>query len=962
MSGNQFETRLKESLGYGFVHNKEYQDNIYAPRLIMNNQQTGETVLTEIQTQFERCKSFFFNVAFISEAGIAMIKSQLFDLKTKGVQGRLLISPYLDFNDPKALYELLKFENVEVRMTDKEQNMHAKVYMFSHETEQVVIAGSSNLTHTALKQNYEWNVKLTSSENGDYIKQTHKELEALWEQSQVLTEDLIEEYSKNRKQEFALEKYLRIDEEELAAYGQSLKPNVMQQEALQSLKQIREEGAEKALVISATGTGKTYLSAFDVRNYQPKKFLFIVHREQILKQAEASFQRVIEFNKDESCIYKSGMDISDKKYIFATIQTLSRDNNLSQLEPDLFDYILIDEVHRAGASTYQKVVNYFEPNFFLGMTATPERTDDYNIYELFDYNIAYEIRLQDALEEDMLTPFIYYGVTDILDDSGNLVGEDTTFSDLVTDSRVKHILDKIHYYGSYKQRTKGLMFCSRNDEALELSNKLNQAGLKTKVLSGADSQQEREAIVKELEDGKLDYILTVDIFNEGVDIPQVNQIVMLRSTQSNIVFVQQLGRGLRKHESKEFVTIIDFIGNYDNNYMIPIALFGDQSYNKDNYRNQLVNRNQLKGITTINFEEVAREKVFKSIQSANMTKLDILKKSYTELKNKIGHIPMLIDFLKYEAIDPMVIFNHGNFKNHSEFVTYMEKEEDLLFTSKDYPGKVLAFLTLELMNGKRPHELILFNELIANNGKISKDTYTEALDNANATYNDEIIESVERVVTLEFFSSSAQTKYGEDIVIVDQGEYRLTDQLIELLTNEQYLAYMNDVVAVGLHKAKEYPEGYHSKLQVDKKYSRKDVSRLLNYEKDGSSTLYGYGLRNNTVPIFVNYHKTEKTNAEIKYEDAFLSENLFRWFTKAQRTLQSTTESKIINHQEEGIDLHLFVKKDDLEDVEHYYIGQVDVVPGSPEQTEIDGKSIVTMQLRLRQPVSYGLYHYFIHE
>jgi len=277
---------------------------------------------------------------------------------------------------------------------------------------------------------------------------------------------------------------------------------------------------------------------------------------------------------------------------------------MTQIAADAFDYILIDESHRAGASGYRRVLDYFTPDFYLGMTATPERTDDENIFELFDYNIAYEIRLQDALNEEMLTPFMYYGVTEMIDSDGYLVNEETDFSDLVTSKRVDHILDKIHYYESATQKTRGLMFCSRKAEAHELSKQLNDRGLKTRALSGDDSQAVRDEVVQELEQGQLDYIITVDIFNEGVDIPSVNQVVMLRNTESSIVFVQQLGRGLRKYPDKEFVTVIDFIGNYKNNYMIPMALFGDQSYNKDNYRKDLANRNQIDGITTVNFEEI----------------------------------------------------------------------------------------------------------------------------------------------------------------------------------------------------------------------------------------------------------------------------------------------------------------------------------------------------------------------
>src|SRR5690606_15225418 len=292
--------------------------------------------------------------------------------------------------------------------------------------------------------------------------------------------------------------------------------------------------------------------------------------------------------------------------------------------------------------------------FLMGMTATPERTDDFNIYELFDYNVAYEIRLQEAMEEDMLCPFHYYGVTDVEYEEG-VIDEATAFAKLVTNERVDHILDKILYYGHSGDKVRGLMFCSRKDEALQLSAEFNKRGLRTTALTGDHSQEERLRQVELLENEQLDYILTVDIFNEGIDIPSVNQVVMLRQTQSSIIFIQQLGRGLRKHNSKEFVTIIDFIGNYKNNYLIPVALSGDRSQNKDNIRRRMKDKSYIKGISTVNFEAIAKNRVFSAIKRSNLTDMKLLRDAYIELKNRIGHVPQLQDFIQHNSIDPLVI-------------------------------------------------------------------------------------------------------------------------------------------------------------------------------------------------------------------------------------------------------------------------------------------------------------------
>ena len=366
---------------------------------------------------------------------------------------------------------------------------------------------------------------------------------------------------------------------------------------------------------------------------------------------------------------------TNAKYLFATIQTISKEETLSQFDREAFDYILIDEVHKAGAKSYHKVIDYFQPQFFMGMTATPERTDDFNIYELFDYNIAYEIRLQEALEEDMLCPFHYFGVTD-LEYNGEIIDDATILSKLVTEERVNHMLEKIQYYGFSGETVKGLIFCSRKEEAQKLSVAMNEKGFRTIALTGDDSQEIRAHRVNQLENGELDYILTVDIFNEGIDIPSINQVVMLRQTQSSIIFIQQLGRGLRKHNSKDFVTIIDFIGNYKNNYLIPIALSGDKSQNKDNVRRRTIDTSYIKGVSTVNFEEIAKKQIFKAINNSKLTATKIIKEAYVELKNRIGRVPYLYDFVSNHSIDPVVIVDH--YSNYYQFLLKMKEEVPVL--------------------------------------------------------------------------------------------------------------------------------------------------------------------------------------------------------------------------------------------------------------------------------------------
>jgi len=950
-----FQDTLIKSLKFGFVDNVKYQEGGYSPQILINDPEVKRYVLADLQEELAKCQSFYISVAFITQSGIALIKSQLSDLMDKGIKGKILISPYLDFNDPIAMQELLKLKNVEVRLTPESMQMHAKFYLFEHKGKQVLISGSSNLTHNALKINYEWNIKLTSTYNGELIRATKLEFDKIWDKSDQLTEERISSYARKRQKTIRLD---QLKDEDTAEYqlGQ-IRPNKMQQEALRGLAAIRRSGKNKALVISATGTGKTFLSAFDVQQFEPERMLFIVHREQILQKSLKDFQKVLQFADSEGLIYHSGADLKGKKYIFATIQTISRDYNLNLFPDDFFDYILIDEVHKAGADSYKKVINYFKPEFYLGMTATPERTDGQNIYELFDYNIAYEIRLQDALDNDMLCPFIYYGVKDI-EVEGCLIDENTTIANLTSDERVRHILSKIEFYGVSGTSVKGLIFCSSKQEAHELAVKLNQQGKRCRALTGDDNIETRNGVVAQLENGELDYILTVDIFNEGIDIPSVNQVVMLRNTQSSIVFVQQLGRGLRKHESKEYVTIIDFIGNYKNNYLIPIALFGDKSMNKDNYRRELREPNILNGLTTINFEEVAKEQIFKSITNTSLSNMKILQEAYTDLENKLGRNPLLVDYLNYNSIDPLVFFENTSFKNYVDVLNKFSKNS--LVLSED-EAKWLNFLTFEVLPGKRKHELLLLDHLVKN-GKISKENFISLLRDKELPNDVNTIASVESVLNLTFLKAQEVKKFGNDpLLFCTDFDYFFQEEFIQLLKRVEFKQAVEDIIQAGLIKSLDYPDIF----TIGQKYSRRDVAKLLNWAKDEPPlNIGGYKIdkATNTCPIFITYHKDDEINDTIKYEDELLNETTLKWFSKNKRTLASPDVKAILNSPISGLDLKLFIIKDDAEGGDFYYLGKLNLIPSSVEEMmrplEKGDESIVTMQFKLDNPVSDTLYRY----
>lgn len=687
---------LNKALRTSFIDKSFPSNKDLRPKLFFNDYKRRMNLTFEITKRLKECDYFEFSVAFISESGLAVLKQILLNLKEKGVKGRIITSTYLGFNAPKMFKQLLSFTNIEVRIFEQEHcGFHPKGFIFHTGDHRDIIVGSSNLTQTALESNQEWDLFFTSHENGELASQVSNEFDIQWELSTPLTNEWIESYK---------ETYVKPVRPTSAQSSKTIKPNKMQEEALKSLKNLRDNNKDKALLISATGTGKTFLSAFDVRRFKPKRLLFVVHRRNIAEAALRSFKYLIP--NVSMGIFSGNTKETDSDFIFSTVQTIHKKEYREMFNRDAFDYIIIDEVHRAGAQSYQDIVDYFKPKFLLGMSATPERSDDFDIYEMFDHNIAYEIRLIQAMEYNLLCPFHYYGITDMTID-GIEIDDKSEFNILTSELRVDYIIEKINEYGYSGDRIHGLIFCSRKDECEKLSQLFNMRGYKTIALTGDSSEEMRQKAIDSLEsndENSLDYIFTVDIFNEGIDIPKVNQVVMLRPTESAIVFVQQLGRGLRKNDSKEYVVIIDFIGNYEKNFLIPVALSGQTNYNKDSLR-QFVCEGSLitPGASTIQFDQITEKRIYQSIDAANFTQVRLIKDSYKQLKEKLGRIPHLKEFEQYGAIDVQLMFQNKSLGCYHTFLSKYEKDYHIHFSTLE--EKYLQFISSKLSSGKRVEEL-----------------------------------------------------------------------------------------------------------------------------------------------------------------------------------------------------------------------------------------------------------------
>ena len=354
-------------------------------------------------------KVFYFSVAFINFSGLQLLLDSFKELQEKGVKGKIITSTYLNFTEPKALDRVRKFENIDLKVfvTDNERGFHTKAYIFENEDDYKIIIGSSNITQRALKSNVEWNVMVISKKETEFVQEVLEEYQNLWDTTEFIGDEFLEKYEK------FINSIRQKEDKNIIEFNdyKIITPNIMQKEALENLDRLRRTGEDKALVIAATGTGKTYMSAFDVIQFNPKKLLFLVHREDILRSAEQTYRSLCKNKNVTMGLYTGNVKELESDYIFATVQTIER--NLENFKNDEFEYIVIDEAHHSTSPTYEKILEYFNPKFLLGMTATPERCDTGNIFDVFDNNIALEVRLNEALENELIVPFHYFGITDI---------------------------------------------------------------------------------------------------------------------------------------------------------------------------------------------------------------------------------------------------------------------------------------------------------------------------------------------------------------------------------------------------------------------------------------------------------------------------------------------------------------------------------------------------------------------
>ena len=910
------------------------------------------------------CTEFKISVAFITFGGLQVLLDTLKILEQKGIPGEILTTTYQQMTTPDVMERLAGHKNIQLKIyvpPTEEDGFHAKGYLFKNQLEKEnwsIIIGSTNITGRALKTNVEWNVLHTdynADDTSEFTKNVLAEFDELWNSpnAKEYSEDFLKSYKEyieeiqNTIQSKHVEKIFSYEDV-------VIKPNEMQKEAIVKLAQLRETGAKKALAIAATGSGKTYMSVFDSVQFKPQRLLFIVHREDILNKAKESFQKIYATIDPKITFgsFTGNYDERDRKFIFATRDKLSR--HYSEFASDEFDYIVLDEAHHAASPQYKNILDYFKPKFLLGLTATPERTDGQDIYSIFDNNIAIEIRLRQALQYNLVCPFHYFGLKDvegvdytkITAEPGSKEYVQQIANMLMVGRRVDYILEKLKFYGHDGKKAKVLGFCATVEHAEYMANEFNKRlstgnNFVAVALSGNDDVLTRERYAKRLENeiDCLQYIFTVDIFNEGIDIPSVNTVLMLRPTDSSIIFLQQLGRGLRKLPNKEFVTVLDFIGNYKNSFLMAIALHGNPNIDRDSLKVEVKNDfSDLPNGTYIHLDRITKEQILSQLEVEKFMSMKYMKESYESFKNLGcgGKIPMLVDYLKQDgAVDPVRFTQFdAKYKTYMEFVSHVERDshpELSIALDSCVFSSAMRLFSFYCPANRAEEWIILAAVLDSPNFETSFDNVLVLAHKYLKNVYSERLKHAAEVLSGKYFDSAEKSKYKNSLLKFENEQISFAESLKLCMKDEIPFLWMSDLIHYSLLRYQREFDSFDKPLPFLKlyhEYSMRDIALLCGYKKVHSA-FRGQGLLTLDYPnyyLFVNLHKDANVKESINYKDKFLAPDIFQWESPNSTTQTSDVGKNLIDNINRNVKLHLFVRK--FEKVENVtqsfmYLGEV---------------------------------------
>jgi superfamily II DNA or RNA helicase len=902
---------------------------------------SGTTLESELRKEILSSDRIDLLVSFIKWKGIRILERELREFTSRGGKLRVITTTYIGATDAKAVDFLASLENTEVKVSYNTGNerLHAKAYLFHRNTGfHTAYIGSSNFSRSALTDGLEWNLKVTTKEVGHIIDKFKKTFEAYWQNADF---ELYDKNVHSEKLVDALKQGKFSKEYTFTTAYFDIKPFPYQNEILEKLEVERTvHDRNRNLLVAATGTGKTVISAFDYKNFRnnnkSSKLLFVAHRKEILQQAKATFQGVLKDNNFGD-LWVDGIEPNSNEYVFASVQTLNNRLKNIKLTPEYFDFIIVDEVHHISASTYRPIINYFKPKVLLGLTATPERMDGEDILEDFCNRIAAEIRLPEALNKKLLSPFQYFGITDSIDltnvkwEKGKYVASELTSLYTKNDIRVGEIIQSLDKYTDDINEVRAIGFCVTIEHAVFMAEKFNLVGLKAESLSSRNSG-ERDRIREQFKKKEFNYLFVVDIFNEGVDIPEIDTVLFLRPTESLTVFLQQLGRGLRLSEGKDCLTVLDFVGNSRPEYDFESkfrALIGKtttsvQKEIEDDFPHLPLG-------CSIVLEKKTKETILENIRKATSINVNQLITKIRNFQHQTNLSLTLNNFIGLNHISIETIYKKGSWSRLCQKAGVIDDFEDI------NEKQVYSAISNKWLS---TNSTSYFNFIL----NLAKQRFHIDINNF-----DENGKAMLLMLHYDVWQRAGGFDSLEESIIQIGKNKTLVDEIIEVLE------ILIDKIGF---KEIDIQLPYYQPLKLHARYTRDQILvafGLSTFDKKSSNREgAAENKKLNTEILFINLLKSEENfSPTTMYDDYAISETLFHWQSHNAYGPDTNKGLSYINHIEINKKILLFVREK-ANDEKGNTMGYVFIGEGIFKESE--GAKPMNVKWELSEPIPHYLW------
>ncbi len=860
------------------------------------------SLLNELKKEILSSDEVDFLVSFIKWSGLRCIMDELEAFTKSGGKLRVITTSYMEATDYKAIIELAKLENVEIKISyDVERTrLHAKAYLFKRDTGfTTAYIGSSNLSNPALTSGLEWNMKVSEKDSFDIVKKFEATFESYWNDGEFMHFDQNEENDKKQLKQ-ALKKKTTAERNDVH-FTLDIHPYHYQKEILENLQVEREVfGRNKNLLVAATGVGKTVISAFDFKKFMKKdgattRLLFIAHREEILKQSRDKFRAILkDFNFGDMLVGDNSPTSMDQ--LFVSIQSFNSMELYNKLSKNFYDFIIVDEFHHAAANSYQKLLSHFEPKILLGLTATPERMDGKDILDYFEGRISSEMRLTEAINRKLLSPFQYFCVSDNVDLSTlkwSRRGYDLKeLENVYTNNTIRsnQIVSSLYRYVTDMDEVKGLGFCAGVEHAKYMAKFFNEQGISSIALHGGSDDTLRKSAQTQLINGEIKFIFVADLYNEGVDIPDVNTILFLRPTESLTVFLQQLGRGLRLVDDKECLTVLDFVGQAHKNYSFEEkfrALVGKTKHSIRKYVEE--GFSNLPRGSFISLEKQAKEYVLRNIKATANTKPNLIRKM-KYFQDDTGLALTLENFLAHYHLSVYDFYGRNGDRSFQRMKVQAGVADDFICSNEKNIVKRLPKL-FPLNSNKLLSFFINYVEVQGNK---------------------EIENKEEKLMTNMLYYTFFQNEPEKE------GFSTAKNALSSVFENEKMRSEILELLRFNYNTIKtleiENDFDFVTPLTVHSTYSREQIMAALGYFNEESRPGFREGviqLKDKKIDVFFStINKSEKDfSPSTMYENYAINEKRFHWQTQSTITEKSPTAQRYINHQKFDQKIALFVRE-----------------------------------------------------